>query len=232
MNAAPENISGKNPHGLCTWDDSSDCNSCENKGSLNCKWNSKVLMHFYKISLPFMVPAFLGLVIVGFAGNWLPLIAYIAFWIFFFIFFEIFVLCRHCPYYAENGRILHCHANHGIPKLWKYHPGPANAFEKLGLLAGLVFFLFFPLLAELLGIQVSLEKTPPDITTAVILVVLAAITLITAVIFAVLLVRNLCPRCVNFTCPLNRVPKAIRDKYLERNPIMREAWVKSGYKLG
>ena len=33
-----------------------------------------------------------------------------------------------------------------------------------------------------------------------------------------------CPRCVNFSCPLNTVPKDIVDAYLERNPVMRQAW--------
>jgi hypothetical protein len=41
-----------------------------------------------------------------------------------------------------------------------------------------------------------------------------------------------CSRCVNFSCPLNRVPKAVVDKYLEKNPVMKEAWERSGYKLG
>jgi hypothetical protein len=41
-----------------------------------------------------------------------------------------------------------------------------------------------------------------------------------------------CSKCVNFSCPLNHVPKSMVDEYLERNPVMKEAWEKSGYKLG
>jgi hypothetical protein len=44
--------------------------------------------------------------------------------------------------------------------------------------------------------------------------------------------HDFCSRCVNFSCPLNSVPKHIVDAYLEQNPVMREAWVKSGYQLG
>ena len=56
---------------------------------------------------------------------------------------EIRVLCSHCPYYAEEGRILHCLANHGTIKLWKYHPEPMRFWEKLGFLGGIIFFLYF-----------------------------------------------------------------------------------------
>jgi hypothetical protein len=40
-----------------------------------------------------------------------------------------------------------------------------------------------------------------------------------------------CPNCVNFSCPLNTVPKAIIDEYLRMNYVMREAWLKSGWKI-
>lgn len=41
-----------------------------------------------------------------------------------------------------------------------------------------------------------------------------------------------CPKCVNFSCPFNTVPKTAVDEYLKRNPVMKEAWEKSAYKLG
>jgi hypothetical protein len=37
---------------------------------------------------------------------------------------------------------------------------------------------------------------------------------------------------VNFSCPLNDVPKEVVDAYLERNPVMQRAWEESGYRLG
>jgi hypothetical protein len=40
-----------------------------------------------------------------------------------------------------------------------------------------------------------------------------------------------CGRCINFSCPLNTVPKAEVDTYLRRNPAMREAWESAGYRL-
>jgi hypothetical protein len=41
-----------------------------------------------------------------------------------------------------------------------------------------------------------------------------------------------CSRCVNFSCPLNSVPREIVDAYLERNPVMRQAWQDSGWPMG
>ena len=39
-------------------------------------------------------------------------------------------------------------------------------------------------------------------------------------------------RSINFSCPMNVVPKEDVDAYLERNPVMQAAWEASGYKLG
>ena len=44
--------------------------------------------------------------------------------------------------------------------------------------------------------------------------------------------EHTCSQCVNFSCPLNTVPKDVVDAYLERNPVMRQAWEESGYQLG
>jgi len=52
------------------------------------------------------------------------------------------------------------------------------------------------------------------------------------VYFFYFLRRKVCIKCVNFSCPLNKVPKNLVDSYLEKNPIMKEAWEASGYKLG
>jgi hypothetical protein len=41
-----------------------------------------------------------------------------------------------------------------------------------------------------------------------------------------------CTRCVNFSCPLNRVPKGAVDAYLLRNHVMKAAWEDAGYKIG
>jgi hypothetical protein len=61
---------------------------------------------------------------------------------------------------------------------------------------------------------------------------LLAITLTAIASSAFNLRRNVCVRCINFSCPVNAVPKPLVDAYLRRNPIMQEAWEASGYRLG
>jgi hypothetical protein len=41
-----------------------------------------------------------------------------------------------------------------------------------------------------------------------------------------------CTRCINFSCPLNSVPKELVDIYLQHNPAMLAAWQASGYVVG
>jgi len=48
---------------------------------------------------------------------------------------------------------------------------------------------------------------------------------------AFIMVKYICALCINFSCPFNRVRKEQRDAYLEKNEVMKKAWVESGYKL-
>ncbi|MFW9995881.1 MAG: hypothetical protein ACFFD4_27830 [Candidatus Odinarchaeota archaeon] len=217
----------------CTWDKESDCENCGIKGCLNCKWDKKLLQAFYMIALPYFAFAFVGLIFTGFiTGNWLFLIAYTAFYFFFFIIYEIRILCSHCPYYAEEGRTLHCLANHGSPKIWSYHPGPMNLFEKVTFILGLVILCAGPLVPEAYTILYAFERAPNDLLVLALSVIITLATLVFSLYFLVSLRRNTCPKCVNFSCPLNTAPKSVVDAYLENNPVMRKAWEASGYKLG
>ena len=215
----------------CTWDDTSDCEKCEVQGKLDCKWNRSLLLRFYKGAMPAMLFGGIGFIIVGLFVSLIPLLIYIVFWIFFFGFFEIRVLCSHCPYYAEDGRILHCLANHGTIKLWKYHPEPLNMFEKGGFLAGALFFVLFPIITEVYGISALLNQSNLANLYVILLIGLSVLSLIGGIYFFIVLQKNVCPKCVNFSCPLNKVPKEIVDTYLLKNPVMKKAWEASGYKI-
>ena len=228
-----QNISGRRSDEIitCTWDIKADCINCKLDNDLDCKWNIKHLIRFYKIGIPFFIPAALGMILAGlWARNWTGLIIYVEFWIVFFEFFETRVLCRHCPFYAENGKILHCLANHGLLNVWRYTPGPMNKGEKIGLLIGFILFFSIPVLTIVNGTVILIEAGEENLGI-LILGVLAILT-IGGVLFAG---RNLtlkvCTRCVNFSCPLNRVSKHIVDSYLLKNPVMRKAWEETGYRL-
>jgi hypothetical protein len=51
-------------------------------------------------------------------------------------------------------------------------------------------------------------------------------------VFFVILGKNTCSKCVNFSCFFSRVPKEVVDEYLKKNEVMRKAWEEAGYKIG
>ncbi len=215
----------------CTWDKHSNCMNCEIKGNLDCKWKKILLLRFYKGASPALFFGGIGFVFVGLFVSFIPLLIYIAFWILFFGLVEIRVLCSHCPYYAEPGFILHCLANHGTIKLWRYHPEPMNLFEKSSFLAGALFFVLFPVLTEIYGIYALLVQSNPNNIQLIALIGLANLSFFSGIYFFYFLQKNICLKCVNFSCPLNKVPKHLVDSYLQKNLVMKKAWESSGYRL-
>jgi hypothetical protein len=157
----------------------------------------------------FVLPAVIGVVRGGYG---LVLLGWLAYWLIFFELWEIRILCSHCPYYAERGATLHCIANYGSLKVWKYRPGPMSRSERAQLWIGLTILGGYPFPFLLLGGQV----------------LWALVALWGLVMFFWTLRQVTCSRCVNFSCPLNSVPSEIVDAYLARNPVMREAWDASG----
>lgn len=199
-----------NPYDICTWRPKSECNDCTIKGYLKCHFKIRYLLNFIGLFLLFAIPALAGVILAGY--GWY-LLGWIAFGIVFFEFWEIRILCSHCPYYAEKGRSLHCFGNYMSLKVWRFHPEPMNRSEKIQLFLGFIIFFGYPYIFMLLGRQYFF-------------IILYSISLI---VFFGLLVGRRCSRCVNFSCPLNRVPKKVVDAFLKRNPVMKEAWEKKGY---
>ena len=191
----------------CTAKSEIQCLDCSIRPLLMCRYERKDTLHFFMIILPFFVTA-IGGVIRGGYGRWL--FGWLAFMLLFFFVWEARVLCSHCPYWAEEGHVLHCHANYGVLKLWKYRPGPMSRSEKLQFLVGLVIFIGYPLVFLILGREY----------------LLAGIALSSAASFVYLLRRNICIRCINFSCPLNNVDPANRQAFFERNPMIAQAWKK------
>jgi hypothetical protein len=105
-----------------------------------------------------------------------------------------------------------------------------NTYEKLGFLGGALFFMLFPIAAELYTIYTLLSFTGALNETIVVLAILTVFSIIGGNVFFFGLITRICISCVNFSCPLNRVPKRLVGMYLKRNPIMKEAWENKGYK--
>jgi len=228
-------MSNKNPYNICTWSEESACIDCGLQGKLNCKLNPGDFTFFILNQVPSLVMALFGLVLIGLVvGAWWPLIAWaivcIALWgggV------ETRLLCSHCPYWAEDSKTLHCWALTGSPKLWRYRPEPMNKLEKTVLFLLFSFVLVFPVLAEAYGIWfVSANYAEFGLYALLGIIGITLATILTTFQFLYILVHDFCSKCVNFSCPLNHVPKSMVDEYLERNPVMREAWQRSGYKLG
>lgn len=175
-----------------------------------CRFDTRDLVSFMVNFMPAAIAAVGGMIRAGY--GWY-LLGWLAFSLFFFFVWEAWVLCRHCPFWAEEGRVLHCHANHGVIKIWKYEPGPMSRSEQVQFLLGGLLFGAYPIVFMLMGGEY----------------LLAAICLATLATAAFNLKRNVCWRCVNFSCPANSVPKPVVDDYLRRNPEMRKAWEESGY---
>ncbi|MHA1930026.1 MAG: hypothetical protein ACTSV2_15750 [Candidatus Thorarchaeota archaeon] len=161
----------------------------------------------------FFIPTILGMYFGG-MGWWL--LGWFAYLIVFFELWENRILCAHCPYYAENGgqgHTLHCYANYGLYKTWPYDPRPMSRSHKIQFLVALSIFVGYPLPFLFLSGQY-------------LALLIAGIGI---VFWLATLKIKICPRCLNFSCPLNSVPKDIVDSFLKRNPVMCQAWEDCGY---
>jgi hypothetical protein len=83
-----------------------------------------------------------------------------------------------------------------------------SSVEKLLFLGGLVTIWGFPLFFLIIGTQWFL----------LILYILSTLGLFMS------LKRFLCSQCMNFACPLNAVPEAVRQDFFGRNPEIAQAW--------
>lgn len=190
---------------LCTSQPPAECQDCSLNTHLMCRYDKRDTLHFLMIFLPFGVTAIGGVIYSG-LGWWL--LGWLAYALFFFFVWEARVLCSHCPYWAEEGRVLRCHANYGVIKLWKYNPEPMSRFEGIQFLAGAALLVLIPVVLLVVGGAF----------------LLAAIALASGISFGYLLWHNICNRCVNFSCPLNHVDEGTRQMFLVRNPVMKAAW--------
>jgi hypothetical protein len=194
----------------CTPQPAADCGDCGLTGRLMCKYDRSDTVHFFMIMMPFLIPAAAG-AISGGLGVWLPGI--LGYGLFIFFGWDARVLCSHCLNWAAEGRMQRCHANYGVIKLWKFLPEPMSRSEQAQFLIGASLFIVFPLVILIIG-----RAYLP-----------AIIALATAVSGFYLLRRNICARCISFSCPVNGVPKPLIDAYWRRAPEIRKLWMAQGF---
>lgn len=135
---------------------------------------------------------------------------------FFFNIWETRILCNQCPYFAnESQKVLHCVIDKGKYKAGTYDPRPLSLSEKIQFGFGGVIVMIFPI-PFLIIWQLYL----------------ALIIYTTSVILWIIVIQTkVCTDCINFACPLNRVPREIMNQFMFHNPIIKKAWEKEGYEF-
>ncbi len=206
----------KNPHDICIWESKENCSDCGLKGRLHCHMNIKYSIIF---GIPFsiaFIPAFVGLILLGFPLNLISILSWVGYIMFFFLVWEPQILCSHCPYYAEGkSKTLHCSINYGFLKTSKFKPGPMSKFENAQFLVGANLIFLIPMVFLTIGQ----------------LWIFLGITIFGITLWYIFIQLYVCKDCVNFSCILNRVPKKERDEFLKKNPTMYKTWKKSGYQF-
>jgi len=147
-----------------------------------------------------MVPFLIGSIAI--ARDSLKWVAvYIGIALFFFLVIEFRFACTHCLYYIRSKGCVKCMMLSGVPKLFKARPGPHSPFEKaMTVLGALPMFLFpvywlvrDPLLLGAYGVSWAL--------------------------FFLTARRYECARCLNFECPMNRVPSDVKKEFENGNRL-------------
>jgi len=170
-----------------------------------CHFDKKDMLNFFLIIFPFGVTAIAGTIRAGYGLYiWLWLV----YAVFFFFVWEAGVLCCHCPCWAEGSSVLHCHANYGVVKIWKYQPSPMSKSEKIQFIIGALLLIGFPFPFLMLGQEY--------------LLVLIGLSEVISGMF--ILRRNICTRCINFSCLMNAVSYETTNVFLAHNPVIQMAW--------
>lgn len=176
------------------------CEGCELRGRLLCVADHRDVLDFFLLFAVVFVPFMAGMIIGRF---WLGILAWFGLAAVFFGYVEALVLCRHCPHYGEKGFLLRCHANWGLPKVPKFDPRPLTRAEQI------VWLLYAGVLA--------LWYVPFFVVSGQWLLLLIISVALVAAVWTVW--RTQCNRCYNLSCPMNRVPADVRDKFYENYPV-------------
>lgn len=210
-------VTGLGVH-ICVFQEGRECADCNLDEITFCKPKPKYPIMF---GIPFV--AALIAFVVGIAVSGIPLwskivlpLVYLGYMFFFLMYWESQMLCNHCPYYANDSeKFLNCAIDKGKMKTGKYNPGPLSKSERIQLVIGFMLLTLLPIAFLLIA----------DATIALVL------TMLFIIIWFIVLETKVCTSCINFACLLNKTPDEVRNKFFNKNPIIKEAWEKAGYKF-
>ncbi len=181
------------------------CNGCEIDEKLLCVHTELDLVDFAVLFGAWLLPFIAGMVIGQF---WIGLSIWVGLAVIFFGVMEAYILCRHCPHYAEDGFTLKCHANWGLPKFPKIDPKPLNKTEKVVWLIYAAILFLYPIPFFVVGKMW----------------LMLAFVVWGGFVWAWTVQRTQCNRCFNLSCPVNRVPEDVRKVFFKNYPDYAKAW--------
>lgn len=126
---------------------------------------------------------------------------YIGIALFFFLVIELRFSCTHCSYYILNKGRVKCMTLSGVTKIFKARPGPHSPFEKTIVLLGALPMFLFPVY--------WLIRDP----------LLLGAYIVAWTLFFLTARRYECVRCINFECPMNRVPASVKEEFKKRDRL-------------
>lgn len=217
----------------CAFKDEAACGECGLTNALGCRYSKRDFWFFTLNQIPLAIMALFSLVLMGLlAGFWWALIIYVlSALIFFGLGLETRILCSHCPYWTNDGRLLNCWAYPNTFKFWRYRPEPMNRIEKFILVLFFSFFAIFPVVMTSYGVWLVATLSSPIYLFALLGIIGTTIgTLLAGIQFFYVLQFHFCSRCVNFSCPFNRVSTDKIKAYLQKNTVMKKAFETKGYK--
>lgn len=146
--------------------------------------------------LPFLVGS------IAIARDSLKWVAvYIVIALFFFLIIEFHFFCTHRFYSIRNKGRVKCTVLPGVPKIFKDRPGSHKSFEKAITALGALPVFLFPVY--------WLVRDP----------VLLGAYIIVWTLFFFTVRRYGCVKCINFECPVNRVPAEMRVDFKKKGNL-------------
>jgi len=218
---------------ICTIDKQLDCSECKIADVVNCSRHNPVQMKaYYKRLAVMLVPSFAVLIIASFYFNlWYLVPTYVLFWFVYQVVAELFVRCRHCPFWDESNPKLDCRINCGVPKMrWikpyslvRFDPSPLNFWEQFMIQAFSYIQFFIPFVFSVILLVKEINVNGLSFF-ATIMIVLTVVLSAGGIYFLRYLLGRLCKDCIHFSCPNNRQPYSVIIEYLKKNPLIYDAW--------
>lgn len=145
-----------------------------------------------------LIPFLIGsIAIARDSFKWVAVYTGIA--LFFFLIVEFRFACTHCLYYIRSKGCVKCMMLPGVPKLFKARPGPHSPFEKAMVVLGALPVFLFPVY--------WLVRDP----------ILLGAYIVAWALFFLTAHRYECVKCVNFECPVSKVPADVKEEFEKRD---------------